>query len=437
MKTIDYIPTSKIERATKLVQTGAKIGVNYLKYYGEKMVNADLNRDKLNENNAEDIYDGLKSLKGSALKVAQMLSMDKNFLPQAYVEKFSLSQFSVPPLSAPLVLKTFKNNFGKTPYEIFDDFNPISVNAASIGQVHLAHKNGKKLAVKIQYPGVANSISSDLALVKPIAIRMFNLQGNDSDKYFKEVEDKLIEETNYQLELQQSQAVVAACSKIENLLFPEYYPDFSTDKILTMDWMSGQHLSEFTATNSDADLANKLGQALWDFYMYQVHVLRKVHADPHPGNFLVSDDNKLIAIDFGCMKSIPNDFYLPYFELVNPKILNSKPLFHEKLYQLEILRSDDTPEEIDYFSAMFYDLLSLFTLPFQTAHFDFSDEVFFNNIAQLGERFSKDTNLRKMNGNRGSKHFIYMNRTFFGLYNLMFDLKANIEVNHFQKYVNH
>ena len=220
MKTIDYIPTSKIERASKLVQTGAKIGVNYLKYYGEKMVNSDLTRDKLNEDNAEDIYDGLKSLKGSALKVAQMLSMDKNFLPQAYVEKFSLSQFSVPPLSAPLVLKTFKNNFGKTPTEIFDDFNANSVNAASIGQVHVAHKDGKKLAVKIQYPGVANSISSDLAMVKPIAIRMFNLQGKDSDKYFKEVEDKLIEETNYLLELEQSTEVVNACSKIDNLVFP-------------------------------------------------------------------------------------------------------------------------------------------------------------------------------------------------------------------------
>ena len=201
MKTIDYIPTSKIERASKLVQTGAKVGVNYLKYYGEKVVNPTLNRDKLNEDNAEDIYDGLKSLKGSALKVAQMLSMDKSFLPQAYVEKFSLSQFSVPPLSAPLVLKTFKSNLGKTPYEIFDEFNPNSVNAASIGQVHLAVKNNKKLAVKIQYPGVANSISSDLALVKPIAIRMFNLQGKDSDKYFKEVEDKLIEENPMQIKI--------------------------------------------------------------------------------------------------------------------------------------------------------------------------------------------------------------------------------------------
>jgi len=143
MKTIDSIPTSKIERASKLLQTGAKVGVNYLKYYGEKMVNPELTKDKLNENNADDIYDGLKSLKGSALKVAQMLSMDKSFLPQAYVEKFSLSQFSVPPLSGPLVIKTFKNNFGKSPYELFDTFNPEAINAASIGQVHLAQVDQK------------------------------------------------------------------------------------------------------------------------------------------------------------------------------------------------------------------------------------------------------------------------------------------------------
>lgn len=432
MKTIDYIPTSKIERATKLVQTGAKVGVNYLKYYGEKMVNSDLTRDKLNENNAEDIYDGLKSLKGSALKVAQMLSMDKSFLPQAYVEKFSLSQFSVPPLSGPLVLKTFKANFGKTPYEIFDEFNANSVNAASIGQVHLAVKDNKKLAVKIQYPGVANSISSDLALVKPIAIRMFNLQGKDSDKYFKEVEDKLIEETNYLLELKQSQEVVNACQKIENLVFPQYYPEYSSEKIITMDWMTGVHLSEFK--NNNQEVANKIGQALWNFYMYQIHVLRKVHADPHPGNFLVNQENQLVALDFGCMKQIPNEFYVPYFELISKDVIDNKILFEKKLFELEILRVEDSKEEIDYFTQMFYDLLSLFTQPFQSQTFDFSDEEFFANIAQLGERFSKDTNLRKMNGNRGSKHFIYMNRTFFGLYNLMFDLKAKIVVNEYLKY---
>jgi predicted unusual protein kinase regulating ubiquinone biosynthesis (AarF/ABC1/UbiB family) len=436
MKTIDNIPVTKIHRASKLVSTGAKVGVNYLKYYGDKLTKTEhLARTRLNENNAEDIYDGLKQLKGSALKVAQMLSMEKSIMPQSYVEKFSLSQFSVPPLSSPLVLKTFKNYFGKLPNELYDSFNTTSVNAASIGQVHAAEKNGKKLAVKIQYPGVAQSIASDLALVKPIAMKMFNIKGKDSDKYFKEVEGKLIEETNYVLELQQSKEIAEACSKIPNLLFPQYYEDLSNDRIITMDYMKGEHLSEFTAYNTDQERANQLGQALWDFYMFQIHKLRKVHADPHPGNFLVSEKGELIALDFGCMKSIPNDFYVPYFELAEPDNINNPDYFSSKLFELEILREDDSKEEIEFFTEMFHELLSLFTQPFQEESFDFSDGIFFGKISELGERYSKNTELRKMNGNRGSKHFIYINRTFFGLYNLMFDLKAkNVTIDNFKTF---
>ena len=436
MKTIDSIPTTKIHRASKLVTTGAKLGVNYLKYYGDKLTKTEGEaRDRLNENNAEDIYDSLKQLKGSALKVAQMLSMEKSIMPQAYVDKFSLAQFSVPPLSPPLVIKTFKTYFGKMPNELYDSFNTTSVNAASIGQVHIAEKNGKKLAVKIQYPGVAQSITSDLALVKPIAMKMFNIKGKDSDKYFKEVEGKLIEETNYILEVEQSKEVSKACSHIPNLLFPQYYEELSSDRIITMDYMDGEHLSEFTAHNTNQDTANLIGQALWDFYMYQIHVLKKVHADPHPGNFLVSKEGQLIALDFGCMKVIPDEFYVPYFELAEPKNISNKAYFLEKLYQLEILRQDDSEDELKFFTELFHELLSLFTQPFHEDVFDFSDSEFFGKITELGQRYSKSTELRKMNGNRGSKHFIYMNRTFFGLYNLMFDLKAkDIKINNFKTF---
>jgi predicted unusual protein kinase regulating ubiquinone biosynthesis (AarF/ABC1/UbiB family) len=436
MKTIDSIPTSKIQRASKLIQTGAKVGVNYLKYYGDKITKTEEEaKESLNKNNAADIYDSLKQLKGSALKVAQMLSMDKNILPRAYVEKFSLAQFSVPPLSAPLVNKTFKNYFGKQPNEIYDTFNATSINAASIGQVHQATKDGKKLAVKIQYPGVAESISSDLALVKPIAIKMFNIKGKDSDKYFKEVEDKLIEETNYINEVKQSMEMAEACKNIPNLVFPKYYPEWSSEKIITMDWMTGEHLSEFTAHNTDAEKSNILGQTLWDFYMFQMHNLRKVHADPHPGNFLITKDTKLVALDFGCIKEVPNDFYVPYFELAKKENLDNPEFFQSKLYELEILRKEDTKEEVEFFTEMFHELLSLFARPFHVEEFDFSDEEFFGQIADLGERYSKNTELRNMNGNRGSKHFIYINRTFFGLYNLMHDLKAtNVKINNFIQY---
>jgi predicted unusual protein kinase regulating ubiquinone biosynthesis (AarF/ABC1/UbiB family) len=433
MKTIDHIPTSKIQRASKLVQTGAKIGVNYVKFYGNKLVKSEEEaKEKLNESNAEDIYNGLKTMKGSALKVAQMLSMEKNILPKAYVEKFSLSQFSVPPLSAPLVVKSFKNYFGKHPYEIFDTFNLEAVNAASIGQVHKAELNGETLAVKIQYPGISDSISSDLSLVKPIAIKMFNIKGKDSDKYFEEVEEKLKEETNYHLEFQQSEEIAAACGHIPNLKFPSYYKALSSERILTMSWMDGLHLSEFTQKPFAADIGNQLGQALWDFYMYQIHSLKKVHADPHPGNFLINTKSELIVIDFGCMKTIPEDFYVPYFELAKKENIDNPDIFENKLYELEILRRDDSPKEIVFFKALFHEMLSLFTQPFQEEYFDFSDDDFFGKIADLGAKYAKSAELKDMNGNRGSKHFIYINRTFFGLYNLMHDLKAQrVKINNY------
>ncbi len=435
MKTIDSIPTGKISRASKLVKTGVKVGGNYLKYYGEKLVNPEVTKDRLNESNAADIYDGLKSLKGSALKVAQMLSMEKNIMPKQYVEKFSLAQFSVPPLSAPLVRKTFQKYFGKAPEALFDTFEKESVAAASIGQVHRATKDGQSLAVKIQYPGVANSISSDLALVKPVAIKMFNLQGKDSEKYFKEIEGKLLEETNYELELAQSRYITEACNNIPNLLFPTYYESFSNDRILTMDWMEGVHLSEFVKENTSQEAADQVGQALWNFYMFQMHELKQVHADPHPGNFLVNGANQLIAIDFGCVKKVPDEFYVPYFELADPKNINDPDIFREKMFELEILKKSDTQEEQAFFSALFYEMLSLFTQPFHGETFDFSDAVFFGKIAALSDKYSKDTTLRKMNGNRGSKHFLYINRTFFGLYNLLNELGSRIVIQQYKNFV--
>ena len=436
MKTLDKIPTSKIQRASKLISTGAKVGVNYIKYYGDQLTKTKVEaKEQLDKNNAEDIYDSLKEMKGSALKVAQMLSMEKNILPEAYVEKFSLSQFSVPPLSAPLVQKTFRKYFGKNPNEIFDQFDLNSVNAASIGQVHKAELNGKKLAVKIQYPGVSESISTDLAMVKPIAIKMFNIKGKDSDQYFKEVENKLLEETDYILELQQSQEVAENCKNIPNLVFPTYYPEYSTDRIITMDWMNGVPLSEFSKTNISEENKQKIGQTFWDFYMYQLHILKKVHADPHPGNFLVSENSELIAIDFGCMKEIPMEFYTPYFELADRSNLNNPEIFLKKLFALEILREDDSEEERIFFSEIFRELLFLFTKPLQDEYFDFSNEKFFQDIADLGQKYAKNTQLKKMNGNRGSTHFLYINRTFFGLYNLLHDLKARIHTKSYEKYI--
>ncbi len=265
------IPTSKVQRAAKFISTGAKVGGNYVKHYTKKVFNPELSKDELHKDNANDIYNSLSELKGSALKVAQMMSMDKNMLPRAYQDKFVMAQYSAPPLSYPLVVKTFQQYFKQAPLDIFDTFTKNAVNAASIGQVHQATKGDQKLAVKIQYPGVASSVTSDLKLVRPFALRLLNMNEKELDHYMEEVEERLLEETDYKLEVERSMSISKACAHIPNLFFPNYYPELSAERVITMDWVEGLHLREWLKTNPSQEMRNQIGQALWDFYDHQVH----------------------------------------------------------------------------------------------------------------------------------------------------------------------
>jgi len=166
-----------------------------------------------------------------------------------------------------------------------------------------------------------------------------------------------------------------------------------------------------------------------------MHGLREVQADPHPGNFLVSNQGRLIAIDFGCIKKLPEDFYVPYFELSKKENIENPKQFHLLLTQLEILLETDSQEEKEFFTKLFQKMMRLFTQPFHSNTFDFSNTLFWEAITSLSREFADDNQLRKMNGNRGSKHFIYVNRTFFGLYHLLHDLKAKIDTEAYQKYI--
>jgi predicted unusual protein kinase regulating ubiquinone biosynthesis (AarF/ABC1/UbiB family) len=427
MKEQKRIPITKVQRATRFIKTGANIGSNYLKHYSKKLVNPNLSKDDLHNDNATDIYNSLSELKGSALKVAQMLSMDKNMLPSAYQKQFSMAQYSAPPLSFPLVNKTFEKYFNKKPSELYDTFETNASNAASMGQVHKATLDGKKLAVKIQYPGVADSIKSDLAMVKPIALKMFKLNPADYEEFIGEVESKLIEEANYTLELERSIELSQKCVGINHLKFPTYYPELSCPKILTMDWLDGMTLGEYLKHNklSRAD-ANRLGQAMWDFYHFQMHELRALHADPHPGNFIITKDMQLGIIDFGCVKVIPDSFYGTYFQLLDKGILLDKPRLERVFYDLRFIYPDDTASDKAFFKKVFTELVELLGRPFQTADFDFADGKYFVELYTFGESISTMKEFRNSKRARGVKDALYINRTYFGLYNLLNEMGATV-----------
>ncbi len=426
MKEQNKIPTSKVQRAAKLFTTGAKVGSNYVKYYAKKAVGNEHAKEELDEANAEDIYSSLSELKGSALKVAQIMSMDKNMMPQAMQDKFSLAQYSAPPLSYPLVVKTFRQHFGKGPTEIFDTFTKNAVNAASIGQVHKATKGDLMLAVKVQYPGVADSVKSDLKMVKPIAMKMLGLKENEVQQYFEEVETKLLEETDYDFELKQSIEIAEASADLEGFVFPKYYPEFSCKRILTMDWIDGKHMKEYLATNPSQTERNAIGQKLWNLYDFQVNNIRAIHADPHPGNFIIKEDGNIGLIDFGCVKRIPEDFYQMYFQLLNSKMINDNEKLRDLFFKLEFIFKDEPKTSQDMFFDVFKDFMSLLIKPFVTDTFDFSDKKYFDDLFAMGEDLKTRKDLRKNGVARGSRHILYINRTYFGLFALLHDLGATI-----------
>ena len=427
MKEQTRIPTSKVERASKFVSTGAKVGGNYVKHYAKRFITGDKSREALDQANAEDIYDSLSELKGSALKVAQMLAMDKNILPTAYQNQFSMAQYSAPPLSYPLVVKTFKEQLGKTPTDIFDSFTRSAVNAASIGQVHKGKIGSNEFAVKVQYPGVAGSVRSDLKLVKPFALRLVKLNEQELDHYMEEVEERLLEETDYKLELRRSAEISEACAHIPNLVFPKYYPQYSAERILTMDWLDGMHLKEFLNTNPSQEQRNQIGQAMWDFYNFQVHNLLQVHADPHPGNFLMMENGSLGVIDFGCVKVIPEDFYRSYFKLMREDLLWKQEELVAAFHELMFLYEDDPADYKVLYIEVFKEMMQLLGAPFHKDSFDFADETYFKKIFDLGEYISKRKEFKNSKHPRGSRHGLYINRTYFGLYNLLHDLGAEVK----------
>lgn len=422
----DKIAVSKLGRASKLANAGAKIGANYMKHYAKQLVNGDKGREELDEANAKDAYQAFSELKGGPLKMAQMLSLGDQLLPKAYTMQFAQAQNKVTPLSYPLIRKTFKKEVGKNPEDIFENFSKQAVNAASIGQVHKGRIDKQWYAIKLQYPGVADSLMSDLGMVAPLATRMLGLKKAMVAPYLKEVEEKLLEETDYKQELKSAERIIKGCKELENIVFPVFDSKLSGKRVITMTWIDGLGLTDWIATNPSQEQRNSIGQTLWNFYQYQIHELRFMHADPHPGNFIITPEEKLGVIDFGCIKEIPKDFYKSYIKLMEyGKELHSSE-FVDALTELDLYNPKADKKEREFILTHFREMFELVGRPLFSERFDFADDSYFTEIYTKGEALGKQSELRGLSA-QGSKHFIYFNRTYFGLYQLLNQLKANVK----------
>jgi serine/threonine protein kinase len=185
-------------------------------------------------------------------------------------------------------------------------------------------------------------------------------------------------------------------------------------------------MDEFLKLNPSQEVRNSIGQAMWDFYDLQVHELKSVHADPHPGNFLMREDGKLGVIDFGCVKEIPEDFYLNYFALLVPELLQDDNIIRRIMLQQEIINKDDSVQTQEKITDAFVKMTRLLSTPFKEGSFDFGNNAYIDQIYALGEEVSKMEEIKKSKEGRGSQHALYINRTYFGLYSILNVLGAKV-----------
>ena len=420
----DDFPSTKFDRGKIFAKTGFKLGTNYAKRYLKKSVGkteSENDTRDFHSENARQVFNEFTKLRGTALKIAQSLSMDQGMLPEEFADVMSEAQYSVPPINKALARSIIKKELGDYPEKLFYSFSSEAIAAASIGQVHQAQlKSGEKVAVKIQYPNVRNTIESDLGLAKTL-LKRFVKKGANLDDYFDEVKKTLLEETDYR---QEGEYLEHFHERFSNgkYITPTWHKEMSTQKVLTMSFIEGKHLKEFLKENPSQEKRNHFGQLLWDFFHDQVEQRNFIHADTHPGNFLFMKEGTLGVIDFGCVKKFPESFTQKYMQLLPTHLEQNEEDIRRLYTELGIIKENpDDPKKEEEFFRFCKNYGNTFAQPYMTDEFDFGDPEFKQKI----NNFAKQPPI--MNEPRGDKNFIYSTKVHLGLYSLLMKLEAKVD----------
>jgi predicted unusual protein kinase regulating ubiquinone biosynthesis (AarF/ABC1/UbiB family) len=323
----DHVQSGRFRRLSRLAYLTARTTGDLLAAQARRKLSPGSESEPDLRKAAERILGTLGELKGAALKLGQALAMDPDALP-AEARSIVAKLLSQAPQRMPFesVAEVVRSELGKAPDELFAEFAREPLAAASLGQVHAARlKDGREVVLKVQYPGVEKALESDLANAS-VLVRGFALTGDtlDGRPYFDEMRASLLRECDYRQEAAQLKAYALAARAYPELVVPEVFEELSARRVLCLGRLRGPSLLEVIESGADAAerlrVARLLIFAIWGPFFAS----RLIHADPHPGNFLVLPDGRLGVLDFGATKLLSEQFASVYREFLSV-LANRRP----------------------------------------------------------------------------------------------------------------
>ena len=358
----------------------------------------------------------LGTMKGAAMKFAQMLHAHAHLLPPAARAVIDEFDDHVPPMTHKQLLQVFKRELKDEPQNLFATFEFTPLGAASIGQVHAATlKNGLDVVVKVQYPGIDRTIRSDLANLKLlIATGAFMVDSRVRfDHLLLELNDRLREELDYRNEVANLTRFKELYGHLEEVVFPTPVPELSTQRLLTSERLVGLSIDE--AEQASPELRQLWGRALMRFFAATVLQKGVLHADPHPGNFMFLPDGRLGVLDFGSVKTLPPAFFQAHNNIVMYALKDDFENTWRWMKKGRYLTQASTEEH----ARVLYAAVRYTVAPLHTPGFCFGRDLVFTRIGEL------DWGVRERSEKAGvPKDALFLNRTSFGIYGLLCRLKV-------------
>src|SRR2546426_2858212 len=298
-------------RAFSMASMGAGIAGSYFGYLLQRVFLGEAEgRIKLKSTHvraARKMAEGMQGWRGPAMKLGQMWSLQTGVLPDEILTELATLQMEAPGMHPSLVRIQIKGSWGREPEEIFKQFTAEPFAAASLGQVHHAvTREGHRVAVKIQYPGIRRAIENDFSLFRTFS-KPAQASGHIPKSAIDEIEEQIIAETDYLREADNIEFLADRLAPLSFVKVPRVFRKYSSDKVLTMSLMTGRHLEDFLAQRPSQKLRNQLGAHLFELFYLQLLKIEAFHADPHWGNYLFDDDAGISLVDFGCVKYLSSE----------------------------------------------------------------------------------------------------------------------------------